>query len=359
MTPVADVRHATLQIAAARKVSDALVVMPKSPGHVDNSWPEDIRRVAVDCSGGSQTRQRMRGLQGLLHDFSPDLVHLQTEPWAVTSHRVVARGWPTVVHGVENLYRAAPLRFRLRRVNTRYVLHRVAGYLNWGTTGLQAAVAAGLPPETPRSVIPGSPPDPAIFTLAPMRDPDGRLRVLFIGRLTPSKGVSVLLEGIAASSCRRNIQLTVVGDGPSRQDLRDMAQRLDVDVDFVGRLTASGAHEHLARSDVLVVPSQTTPAWAEQWGRVVVEAMMTGRPVLVSDSGELPTLVGDPEAVFGESDADGLGTAFAQLLKRPDLLRSRAEKSYRRSLSFHPDPLSDQLVDFWQESLDAWRHRGA
>ena len=59
----------------------------------------------------------------------------------------------------------------------------------------------------------------------------------------------------------------------------------------------------MSRSHVLVQPSRTIADWSEQFGRSVAEAMAVGLPCLVSDSGELPVLVGhDPAAVFPEGD---------------------------------------------------------
>jgi glycosyltransferase involved in cell wall biosynthesis len=63
--------------------------------------------------------------------------------------------------------------------------------------------------------------------------------------------------------------------------------------------------------DVLVLPSRTTPRWAEQFGRVLVEAQSCGIPVIGSDSGEIPWVIqvtgggvifpeGDDEALAGE-----------------------------------------------------------
>lgn len=78
---------------------------------------------------------------------------------------------------------------------------------------------------------------------------------------------------------------------------------------------------------------------------------MTGRPVLVSDSGELPHVVQDPAWVFPQGDADSLGRALDELRADPQLLQERGDSAYARSLGFRPDVLADQLVDFWGEVL--------
>jgi glycosyltransferase involved in cell wall biosynthesis len=86
------------------------------------------------------------------------------------------------------------------------------------------------------------------------------------------------------------------------------------------------AHEqmpHLYRTmDVLVVPSCTLPRWREQFGRVVIEALACGVPVLTSDSGELPRLVSATGGgwTFPEGDVSALVTLLMQLTSRPAML---------------------------------------
>ena len=58
--------------------------------------------------------------------------------------------------------------------------------------------------------------------------------------------------------------------------------------------------------DVLVLPSLTTPSWKEQFGRVLQEAMACAIPVVGSDSGEIPHVIGDAGLVTPEGDAAAL-----------------------------------------------------
>jgi glycosyltransferase involved in cell wall biosynthesis len=64
---------------------------------------------------------------------------------------------------------------------------------------------------------------------------------------------------------------------------------------------------------VLAAPSRTTTRWREQFGRMIVEAMACGVPVVASDSGEMPFVVGSAGVVVPEGDADALAGAFDRL----------------------------------------------
>jgi phosphatidyl-myo-inositol dimannoside synthase len=83
-----------------------------------------------------------------------------------------------------------------------------------------------------------------------------------------------------------------------------------------------GCHEHvpafLNAMDVLCAPSQTTPSWKEQFGRMIVEAFASGLPVIGSDSGEIPHVVGDAGVIVSEADVAGWSAAIGALLHNPE-----------------------------------------
>ena len=79
--------------------------------------------------------------------------------------------------------------------------------------------------------------------------------------------------------------------------------------------------EGFARLDVLALPSRTTPTWKEQFGRVIVEALWCGVPVVGSDSGEIPWLIGltGGGLVFPEGDDAALAGRLTELREDPAL----------------------------------------
>jgi glycosyltransferase involved in cell wall biosynthesis len=69
--------------------------------------------------------------------------------------------------------------------------------------------------------------------------------------------------------------------------------------------------------DLFVLPSETRRNWREQFGRVIVEAMSCGVPVIGSDSGEIPTVVDDAGLIFHEGDTDMLAEQIGCLMSDP------------------------------------------
>jgi len=104
--------------------------------------------------------------------------------------------------------------------------------------------------------------------------------VLFSGRLIAKKGVGILLEAFSEVVDDIPAQLAIVGDGPLRSELESRAAELGLPVNsvhFAGFVEPARLSEWYAMADVFVLPS------SETWGVVVLEALASGLPVLVSD----------------------------------------------------------------------------
>jgi hypothetical protein len=128
--------------------------------------------------------------------------------------------------------------------------------------------------------------------LGPFDDPFPDLprpRVLFVGRLHKAKGVDVALAAFGRLHAA-GAHLVLVGDGPERPALEAEAARLGLAdrVRFVGFLPHHRVPAALSNADVLVVPSVY-----EELGRVVLEAMQVGLPVVATATGGIPEVIHD------------------------------------------------------------------
>ncbi len=116
---------------------------------------------------------------------------------------------------------------------------------------------------------------------------DADLLIVYSGRLSPEKGVHILIR--ALDRLPKTFRLVVVGDGPQRSELEGLARELGTAerVQFVGFLRDPDAI--VGSADVVAVPS----LWYEAFGRVVVEAMSLGVPVVASRIGGMAELFED------------------------------------------------------------------
>jgi glycosyltransferase involved in cell wall biosynthesis len=175
---------------------------------------------------------------------------------------------------------------------------------------------------------------------------EGDFLVAFVGRLTPEKGLDLLLE--ALSHLPTGFRLAVAGAGPQRQDLEALAQRLCVAdrVTFLGRVQHEDLAAFLSACDCLVLPSRSTPVWREQFGLVLVEAMMCETPPVGADCGAIGEVIGDAGLVFPEGDVGTLVACLQQLYQNPELRRELGRRGRERALRlFTWSPYVQRVAD--------------
>ncbi len=180
-------------------------------------------------------------------------------------------------------------------------------------------------------------------------DKAGRLRIAFVGRLVEEKGVADLIE--AAAGLRSGWSLAVVGDGPARRKLEDQTRHLGVEdrVSFRGSVPHAEVASLWPSIDVLVLPSRTTPHWAEQFGHVLVEAMAHGVTVIGSSSGAIPDVIGDAGVVVPEGDQVALREALEQLATDRKKLREFAQRGTERVRQLYTDDaIAERTLAFWK-----------
>ncbi|HEX4714136.1 MAG TPA: glycosyltransferase, partial [Ktedonobacteraceae bacterium] len=104
--------------------------------------------------------------------------------------------------------------------------------------------------------------------------------------------------------------------------------------------------------DVHVLPSRTFPNWKEQFGRTLAEAMACETPVIGSDSGEIPHVIGDAGLVFPEGNAQELAARVRQLLDDPDFYARLAARGRQRVLeNYTQERIAQQTFAVYQEML--------
>lgn len=121
---------------------------------------------------------------------------------------------------------------------------------------------------------------------APARE-DDEIRLVFVGRLAPVKGLRVLLEALGPLMAEiPQLRLTLVGDGPDRAVLEQAAAPLGDRVRFTGYLSQAEVAETLQSSDIFVLPS-----FAEGVPVALMEAMASRKPVIATQVGGVSELV--------------------------------------------------------------------
>lgn len=296
-----------------------------------------------------------------LHAYHPDLVHIDEEPYNIaTAHalwlskRIGARAlW----FSWQNLSRRYPLPFRLLET---YNLRR-ADFAIAGSEGA-AAVWRKKGYAGPMAVIPQFGVDPELFSprelsqrerMSLRRDAGRGFNIGYVGRLVPGKGVDLLVE--ALGGLPGAWRLHVVGNGPEADRLKAQTRRLGRGhrITFEGWLPSLRMPAFYRDLDVLVLPSRSQPNWIEQFGRVLIEAMACGIPVIGSDCGEIPTVIGDGGLVFAENNVEELRSCLVRLMNDISLWTHLARRGRARVLAHYTqERIAAQTVAVYQQMME-------
>ncbi|MDT0186482.1 glycosyltransferase [Microbacterium sp. ARD31] len=241
---------------------------------------------------------------------NPDVIDIHEEPFALATAEVLALRWlsgcraPYVLYTAQNLDKRYPTPFRQLE---RWALRHASGISACNSEAARIVERKGFPGQA--RVIPLGI-DPSRFTPSPARPPGPTITVGYIGRLVEEKGVLVLVHALALDE---RLHARMAGGGPLADRVRDEAVRRGVRarVELVGALDPSEVVAFYREIDVLAVPSIPRAGWTEQFGRVAIEAMACGVPVVSSDAGALPEVVGDAGLLVPHGDAAALAYALA------------------------------------------------
>jgi glycosyltransferase involved in cell wall biosynthesis len=155
-------------------------------------------------------------------------------------------------------------------------------------------------------------------------------RLGYVGRIETRKGVGVLVEAMHGLD---GVELELYGDGPELPALTARAECLGLagPVTFCGFTPETSLPEVYARFDAVAVPSLRTPSWVEQFGRVAVEAMAAGVPVLASDDGSLRDVIGDAGLLVPAGDVEAWHKAIHAVATDADLRAALRESGLARA----------------------------
>jgi glycosyltransferase involved in cell wall biosynthesis len=266
-------------------------------------------------------RSRLAWIAAQLRDVRPDAVWVQEEPIDPFLLEMLAlyrfRRPPRIVTAVcENIFPPPP---RLEHTARRLLWPRLDHLMTVAAPSLEGIRAAGMPPSVPAStlVAGGLEPEAEVEPLALPFDRDGDFVLGFAGRLIPAKGWRVLAE--AAVSLPR-VQLVIAGDGPDRPEVEALAAEGER-VHYLGLLPKNELWSFYAALDCLAVPSLTTSTWKEQSASTLVDGLCMGLPLVASESGGIPHIMGPAGLLVAEADAAALAEAVSRLANDDGLRR--------------------------------------
>jgi glycosyltransferase involved in cell wall biosynthesis len=192
---------------------------------------------------------------------------------------------------------------------------------------------------------------------AVVRDPAPEPEVMFIGRVTPYKGLEVAIEALALLAREHGIAARLIVAGPEESEhgaqMRRLAERLGVaaQIDWLGSVAPQRIAAGLARAHALIVPS----VWDEPFPLVTIEAALARVPVVASDVGGIGEGMREEEhaLLFGRGDARAAADALARTLRETAETDARVERAYERAQEFRLGPYLDEQESFVADAYAA------
>lgn len=299
----------------------------------NNRWSEfdgELIPIPVWHSGNIILHRYRTALAKLITGINPDVIYVNHEPYAVATAQVYWGNFRTLqrpigFYSCQNIFKRYPMPFRLTEAwvlrssafffpisHAVDAVFRRKGYCNISTI---------LPLAIDRTTYQRR--DDAVNTRRELLgDNDPGVLIGYVGRFVPEKGLRTLFTAL----CRLvdlPWRLVMVGAGEMEKELRSRA----ADEGIADRVVFTGFVPHLKTAslfsamDFLVLPSETQTNWREQFGRVLLEAMACGTPVIGSDSGEIPAIIRATNGgmVFRERDPVSLAATMRRMILDPVL----------------------------------------
>ena len=292
----------------------------------------------------------------LLRQFQPDLVHIDEEPYNLATflalraaQRVQAR---TLFFSWQNLNRRYPPPFHWME---HYVLQHADAGIVGNADAVQVWRAKGY--AGPLTIIPQVGVEPEVLKPSAATPKPDRFVVGYAGRLLDDKGVDLLIGALAQLA--GPWQAVILGSGPQHDRLVALAQDLKINdrVQFQPWRPSNEMAAFYHELDVLVLPSRSQPNWKEQFGRVLVDAMACGVPVVGSTCGEIPNVIGEAGLIFPEGDVSALRDCLQQLQNDVELRHTLAVRGRQRVLEhFTQEQIARQTFEVYQNVLRGASH---
>ncbi len=268
----------------------------------------------------------------LIHDFDPDIIHVEEEPWSISLFEFIVFGKlfkkKIIFFSWENLYRRhRPWYQLIEKINLKLADWAIAG----NSEAKEILEKRGF--RKPITVLPQLGVDPEVFKKRGADELKKKLglRSFVIGsfaRLEEQKGIRTILEAFKKIKIA-NISLLFIGSGPMLNEIQNLANE-DPRIAAPGVVPHSDMPSYFSVLDLFVLASETTPVWKEQFGHVLIESMAAGVPTLGSNSGAIPEVIGEAGAVFREKDSEDLRKKIEELISNKKLWQDFSKKGLER-----------------------------
>ncbi|BAZ33035.1 group 1 glycosyl transferase [Cylindrospermum sp. NIES-4074] len=361
---------------------EVTVVVPKRwrPGGVQNKIIETEYRdegafKIVPVSNFSQNHQALltfgANLISLMQSFRPQIIYVEQGSRGLSYTQMIVLNQLLGLKAKNVFFTWWNLPYELKlpaALLEKYNLNHSHGIISGNQDGVEILQQRGY--KGPIKVIPQLGVDENLFVPQPQPELAAKLGIKtedfvvgFVGRFVPEKGLLTLLRALVTLR-DKSWKLLLLGRGELQDELIRTAAENNIRdrVIIIESVPHNEVPNYINLMSTLVLPSETTykfktltaVGWKEQFGHVLIEAMACKVPIIGSDSGEIPYVIGDAGLIFPEGNAEALANCLLQLIEKPDLAQNIGEMGYQRVMvKYTNKALAKQQLEFYQELVSS------
>ncbi len=272
----------------------------------------------------------------------PDVIYLKEEPYSLNAFqwvflaKIFSKKSKIVIESDENLMVKHPFIFILIE---KFVLKNIDALACVPTKGIELYKSKGFNKKIFKTFYFYNeeifkPTDRELaFKQLEIEKQDG-LYIGYAGRITEEKGIEDLIKAFSiVSNENKKLNLLIAGKGTKEYEEKikkiTIENKIEDKVKFLGSLPIEKLVYFYNAIDVFVLPSHSTSWWIEQFGRVIVEAMACGTPVVGSSSGEIPIVINNKELIYEEKNI----TELANIIRKFSTNEFSKEKFFNFAIS--------------------------
>jgi glycosyltransferase involved in cell wall biosynthesis len=301
-------------------------------------WPEfkgQLLSIPVWNSGNIPLHIYRSILIRLFLKLQPDVIYVHHEPYSIAAAQVYIANRLSLKRPIgfftwQNIFKQYPYPFQqLQKFVFKESSFAISGSVSAeqvlrdkGYLGKSSVVPAGIDPNIYYPVSKSE------ELKRQLRLAHNEILIGYLGRIVEEKGLKTLLHALQKLQ-DLPWRLILVGLGTYEKEFDTIAENMNLKhrISRLGYVPHPEAPLYLSSFDILVLPSETRSNWKEQFGRVIIEAMACGTPVVGSNSGEIPHLIRRTcgGLIFQEGDPEDFAEQLNQLILDSSLRRRLAE----------------------------------
>lgn len=283
-------------------------------------------------------------IKKILRDFNPEVIHIHEEPWSLSTLQLI------ILNKLLKINAKVVIDSAAINLNKKPIFNLIELF-NYKNSDLTFArnyeskdvlIKRGC--STPIYLLPNGV-DTTLFRIIDNKELKSQQLSLdlnstdyvigFFGRMIKEKGIYDFVNAakvLISNVHHVHLKFLMIGNGEEKSSVIQHVEDLNLQNHFVflDKIDSQEVPKYMNLLDLLILPSRSTPNWKEQFGRVLVEAMACGKPVIGSKTGGIPEVIKDDRFMYDEGNVSALVNCIQYVLQNNDVINELVNNNLTR-----------------------------